>query len=244
MEASWKRLARKSKQGGRWITIWEGSGERPSPTAQTRPHSKLGWLTPQAYADALNGQIGRSAALVEGCADRPLANPTNPVQITKGLSLWLDEKGVTSLSIDQVVSIPARDAWSLALALKNSGQSPALDVRRQAGCGFTPDKARQSRRQLLGGEVAPGAGMPSPGCAIPFTDFELRARAGQPIFVDVAAQYSDIYGKKYAFEECAAVLIASTDGVPINGTTPAMWGLCSSWMFEGEVCTAAINQPT
>jgi putative transposase len=45
---------------------------------ETRPHSKLGWLTPQAYADALNGQIGRSAALVEGCADRPLANPTNP----------------------------------------------------------------------------------------------------------------------------------------------------------------------
>ena len=45
---------------------------------ETRPHSKLGWLTPQAYADALNGQIGRSAALVECCADRPLAYPTNP----------------------------------------------------------------------------------------------------------------------------------------------------------------------
>ena len=45
---------------------------------ETRPHSKLGWLTPQAYADALNGQIGRSAALVGGCADRPLANPDNP----------------------------------------------------------------------------------------------------------------------------------------------------------------------
>ena len=42
------------------------------------PHSKLGWLTPQAYADALSGKIGRSAALVGGCADRPLANPTNP----------------------------------------------------------------------------------------------------------------------------------------------------------------------
>ena len=45
---------------------------------ERRPHSKLGWLTPQAYAEALSGQIGRSAALVGGCADRPLANPTNP----------------------------------------------------------------------------------------------------------------------------------------------------------------------
>jgi len=45
---------------------------------ETRPHSKLGWLTPKAYAQALTGKIGRSAALVDGCADRPLANPTNP----------------------------------------------------------------------------------------------------------------------------------------------------------------------
>ena len=45
---------------------------------EQRPHSKLGWLTPQAYAEALTGQIGRSAALVGGCADRPLANPDNP----------------------------------------------------------------------------------------------------------------------------------------------------------------------
>ena len=45
---------------------------------ERRPHSKLGWLTPQAYAEALTGQIGRSAALVGGCADRPLANPDNP----------------------------------------------------------------------------------------------------------------------------------------------------------------------
>ena len=45
---------------------------------ERRPHSKLGWLTPQAYAEALTGQIGRSAALVGGCADRPLANPNNP----------------------------------------------------------------------------------------------------------------------------------------------------------------------
>nr|WP_314187811.1 IS3 family transposase [uncultured Brevundimonas sp.] len=45
---------------------------------ERRPHSKLGWLTPQAYAEALTGQICRSAALVGGCADRPLANPDNP----------------------------------------------------------------------------------------------------------------------------------------------------------------------
>lgn len=45
---------------------------------ETRPHSKLGWLTPEAYARALTGQIGRPAALVDGCAGRPLANPTNP----------------------------------------------------------------------------------------------------------------------------------------------------------------------
>jgi putative transposase len=45
---------------------------------ERRPHSKLGWLTPQAHADPLAGQIGRPAARVESCADGPLANPTNP----------------------------------------------------------------------------------------------------------------------------------------------------------------------
>ncbi len=45
---------------------------------ETRPHSKLGWLTPTAYAKTLTGQIDRPAALVDGCADRPLANPINP----------------------------------------------------------------------------------------------------------------------------------------------------------------------
>ena len=45
---------------------------------ESRPHSKLGWLTPQAYAQMLTGQIVRPAARVDGCADRPLANPTNP----------------------------------------------------------------------------------------------------------------------------------------------------------------------
>jgi len=44
---------------------------------ESRPHSKLGWLTPKAYAQALTGHSGRSAALVDGCSDRPIANPTN-----------------------------------------------------------------------------------------------------------------------------------------------------------------------
>ena len=43
---------------------------------ETRPHSKLGWLTPTAYARTLTGQIGQPAALVDGCAGRPLANPS------------------------------------------------------------------------------------------------------------------------------------------------------------------------
>ena len=42
-----------------------------------RPHSKLGWLTPAAYASALTGQTGRHAARVESCASRPLATPAN-----------------------------------------------------------------------------------------------------------------------------------------------------------------------
>ena len=45
---------------------------------ETRPHSKLGWPTPKTCAQALTGQIGRPAARVDGCADRPLANPTDP----------------------------------------------------------------------------------------------------------------------------------------------------------------------
>lgn len=44
---------------------------------ERRPHSKLGWLTPQAYAQARAKNIGRPAALVEGCAGRPVANLSN-----------------------------------------------------------------------------------------------------------------------------------------------------------------------
>jgi putative transposase len=38
-----------------------------------RPHSKLGWMTPRAYASALSGETGRDAALRCGSAPRPLA---------------------------------------------------------------------------------------------------------------------------------------------------------------------------
>ena len=38
-----------------------------------RPHSKLGWMTPRAYASALSGEAGRDAALRWGSAPRPLA---------------------------------------------------------------------------------------------------------------------------------------------------------------------------
>jgi putative transposase len=40
---------------------------------EQRPHSKLGWMTPGAYASALSGENGRGAALRWGSAPRPLA---------------------------------------------------------------------------------------------------------------------------------------------------------------------------
>jgi putative transposase len=43
---------------------------------QQRPHSKLGWLTPEGYS-ALFGQPGRDAALRQGSAPRPLAPSVN-----------------------------------------------------------------------------------------------------------------------------------------------------------------------
>ena len=44
---------------------------------EQRPHSKLGWLTPKAYAAALASQPGRGAALRQGSAPRPLASTIN-----------------------------------------------------------------------------------------------------------------------------------------------------------------------
>ncbi len=40
---------------------------------EQRPHSKLGWMTPEAYASTLSGENGRDAALRWGSAPRPLA---------------------------------------------------------------------------------------------------------------------------------------------------------------------------
>ena len=40
---------------------------------EARPHSKLGWLTPRAYAEALCRKAGRVAALRYGFAPPPLA---------------------------------------------------------------------------------------------------------------------------------------------------------------------------
>jgi transposase InsO family protein len=40
---------------------------------EERPHSKLDWMTPRAYAIALGGDAGRGAALRQGSAPRPLA---------------------------------------------------------------------------------------------------------------------------------------------------------------------------
>jgi len=41
---------------------------------ETRPHSKLGWMTPAAYASSIGGDPGRGAALRQGAAPRPLAS--------------------------------------------------------------------------------------------------------------------------------------------------------------------------
>ena len=58
----------------------EATSTLPAPLAlfgrdynEARPHSKLGWMTPRAYATALTGDVGRGAALRRGSAPRPLA---------------------------------------------------------------------------------------------------------------------------------------------------------------------------
>jgi putative transposase len=44
---------------------------------EARPHSKLGWMTPAAYARAISGASGRPAAQPDGSARRPLARQAN-----------------------------------------------------------------------------------------------------------------------------------------------------------------------
>lgn len=45
---------------------------------EVRPHSSLGYLTPQEYASALSGEFGRRAANPDHSARRPLASQLNP----------------------------------------------------------------------------------------------------------------------------------------------------------------------
>jgi len=59
---------------------------------ETRPHSKLGWLTPQAYADASAERSAGPLRWLEAALTGLLPTLQTPVQITTGLSLWLDEK--------------------------------------------------------------------------------------------------------------------------------------------------------
>ena len=42
-----------------------------------RPHSRLGWMTPQAYAATLDPQPDRTASLAQGYAVRPVAQPAH-----------------------------------------------------------------------------------------------------------------------------------------------------------------------
>ena len=44
---------------------------------EDRPHSKLGWLTPRAFADALRGHAAGGAAQPGGSAPPALATPPN-----------------------------------------------------------------------------------------------------------------------------------------------------------------------
>jgi hypothetical protein len=59
---------------------------------ESRPHSKLGWLTPQAYAERSPDRSAGPLRWLKAALTGLLPTPPTPAQITKGLSLWLDEK--------------------------------------------------------------------------------------------------------------------------------------------------------
>lgn len=61
---------------------------------ETRPHGKVGWLKPKGYARRTQRPV---CCAGNGCSDRSIANPPRPVQITKGLSLWLAGKRGSSV---------------------------------------------------------------------------------------------------------------------------------------------------
>ncbi|MBM3505395.1 MAG: transposase [Alphaproteobacteria bacterium] len=44
---------------------------------QRRPHSRLGWMTPQAYAATVDPRPDRPASLPDGFAVRPVAQPAH-----------------------------------------------------------------------------------------------------------------------------------------------------------------------
>ena len=59
---------------------------------EERPHSKLGWLTPRAYADALCGKAGEVAALRDGSAPPPIATHHQQRSDHRRTLVRLDEK--------------------------------------------------------------------------------------------------------------------------------------------------------
>ena len=82
---------------------------------EQRPHSKLGWLTPRAFADALRGHAARGAAQPEAPHPRLLPHPQARDQINAGPSLRLDEKRGSRHGVRQQAS--HRPGASLGVAL-------------------------------------------------------------------------------------------------------------------------------
>ena len=96
---------------------------------ETRRHSKLGWLTPEAYARALTGQIGRPAALVRPAfckAHQPQLG--SPKDSRYG---WMRNGGHVRSS-----DRPSRRTWlSPPRRIAQSTQRPdATDAGRPQGC--------------------------------------------------------------------------------------------------------------
>jgi hypothetical protein len=65
---------------------------------EQRPHSKLAWATPAAFAILAHSETGRGAALSQGSAPRPLASTETQGSNLINPRLYLsqdDKKGVT-----------------------------------------------------------------------------------------------------------------------------------------------------
>jgi hypothetical protein len=61
--------------------------------SEERPHSKLGWMTPRAYAGAILKTPAEALRNLTAPRFGLLKPPSTMAQITTGLSLPLDEKG-------------------------------------------------------------------------------------------------------------------------------------------------------